>query len=243
VKKLLKHYFSGVSQQAIAELLGISQGTVSHWVGRFDEKATNNGLLNAAKEYGVLNEIEELRALSIELDKAGITTQEARTGVKIMKKFKKLGIEPSQHEMLVEVCAEVTDPGFIADALKLHQIKMESGLDYGEAIAQFEKTLQELSLAKGELEKVKVDLQDTTTKLEEQKKQLDSFQSTMDHFYQAAEKEFKRIKKELADKEKEAKVTQKEIKEVAALKADLSAQGLDIPLLIKLAKEFGHGKD
>ena len=241
VKKLLKNYFSGVSQQASADILGISQGSISHWVARFDKKATNNGLLNAAKEYGVLNEIVELRSLSVELDKDGITTQESRAGVKIVKKFKKLGIEPAQHEMLVEVCAKVQDSGFVASALKLHEIQAESGLGPDEALSQYQQTTQKLSLAKGELEKVKVDLQDTTTKVEEKK--IDSLQSTLDHLHEAVEKKFKTLKEEVADKEKEAKVTQKEIKEVAALKAALTKQGLDIPTLIKLAKEFGHGED
>ncbi len=242
VKKLLKNYFSGCSQQEIAHQLAISQGTISHWAERFNKRAIDKGLLNAAKEFGVLDEIVELRSLSVELDKAGITTHEAKTGVKIMKKFKKLGVEPEQHEALVEVCAQVKDPDFIGDALKLHRIKMESGLDYSAAIVKYEKTVQGLPQVNEKLEKAKAELEYTTGQVEEKKKQLDSLQSNLDHLKKAAEEKMKAIKKEVADKEKEVEVTKKEINEVAALKTELSKQGLDIPTLIKLAKELTNGK-
>lgn len=243
VKKLLKYYLSGFSQQVIAEMLGISQGSVSHWIERFSKQALKIGLLNAAKEYNVFEEIVELRALSVELDKAGMTTQEAKAGVKIIKKFKKLGIEPAKHEMLVEVCAQVKDPDFIANALKLHEIKLQSGLDYSEVIAQYEKTVQELPLVKAKLGKVEADLQDTTTKVEEKKNELNSLQSSLDKLNKLARERLKALKKEVTDKEKETKLTQKKIKQVAVLKADLLKQGLDIPTLIKIAKELMNGKE
>lgn len=242
VKKLLKYYFSGLSQQLIAEKVGISQGSVSHWVSKFEKKAINNGLLKAAKEHNVFDEIVELRALAVELDKAGMSTAEVKIGTKIMKKFKKLGIEPEQHEALVEVCAQVKDPDFIVDVLKLHQIKVESGVDYSEVIVQYEKTVQGLPLVKAKLGKVEADLHDAATKVEEKKKEIDSLQKKLDLACKLGKGWLAKIKKEVADKEKEAKLTQKEIKQVAVLKADLAKQGLDIPTLIKLAKEFGHGE-
>ena len=243
VKKILKCYFSGLSQSAIAEKLLISQGSVSHWVSRFNEEAIKNGLLSAAKEFSVLEEIVELRALSVELEKGGMTTKGAGVGVKIMKKFKKLGVDPAQHEELVEVCAQVKDPGFVESALKLHEIKLQSGLDYNEAIVKCEKTTQEITVAEAKLEKTKAELQDTTTKVEEKAKKINNLQNSLDKLSKAVEERLKALKKEVANKEKEAKVTQKEIKQVAVLKADLAKQGLDIPTLVKLAKEMGHGEN
>lgn len=44
-------------------------------------------------------------------------------------------------------------------------------------------------------------------------------------------------KQEVLVKMEEAKVTEKEIEEIAKLNADLDKKGLDIPTLVKLAKE------
>jgi predicted transcriptional regulator len=243
VKKILKLYFSGSSQQAIADKLGTSQGSVSHWVSRFDKEATNKGLLNAAKEFGVLEEIVELRALTVELEKGGMTAQEAGVGAKIMRKFKKLGVDPAKHEALVEVCTKVKDPDFITYALQLHQMKMESGLEYGEAIDKYDKSIKELTLAEEKLEKAKVDLQDITSQVEEKKKEYDHLENILENLGEVVQEKLKEFKKQVADKEKEAEVTMKEIEQTAAVKAELKKYGWDIPTFIKLVKEVfdGHG--
>ena len=118
----------------------------------------------------MFNEIQELRALSVELNQAGLTAVDAVAGLKIIKKFNKLGVEPAQHEPLVGVCGEVNDPGFVAAALKLHEIELKSGHSYDDAIFQYQETIQELPIAKGELGKAKVDLEDTLAKVADQKK-------------------------------------------------------------------------
>ncbi len=158
VKNLFKYYFSGWPQPKIAKKLGISQGSVSHWVTRFAEQAAGEGLLNATKEMNMFNEIQELRGLSVELNQAGLTTVDAAAGAKIIKKFNKLGVEPAQHELLIGVCSKMNDPGFVAAALKLHEIEVKSGHSYDHAILQYQKTLQELPVVKGDLAKAKADL-------------------------------------------------------------------------------------
>ena len=51
-----------------------------------------------------------------------------------------------------------------------------------------------------------------------------------------------KFEKDVPDKMQECEVAQEEIEQVAALKADLAKQGMDIPTLMKVAKEFKYGK-
>jgi len=65
--------------------------------------AKNRGLLNAGKEFGVENEVDALRSLAVEMTNANLTTQEAKQGVRIIREFSKLGVEPEHYTMLIEV--------------------------------------------------------------------------------------------------------------------------------------------
>ncbi len=55
------------------------------------------GLSAAGKEFGVYNEVDELRSLAVELDKTDISVQQAREGAKISQAFADLGVAPEQH--------------------------------------------------------------------------------------------------------------------------------------------------
>lgn len=240
VKNLLKYYFSGWPQPKIGNKLGIAQPSVSNWVGRFAKQAAEVGLINAAKEWDVVNEIQELRAIAVELYEAGLTTADALAGAKIIKKFIKLGVDPAQHEPLVGVCTKVNDPGFVPAALKLHEIELKTGQSYDVVMSQYQKAIQELPTVKGDLAKAKADLEETSAKVASQKKILDHLKDQHDLMCKKIKEVMDGYDEQVTNKMKECEVTQQEIDQVAALKAHLTKQGLDIATLMKLAKEFTH---
>lgn len=242
VRNLLKYYFSGWPQPKIAMKLGIAQGSVSHWATRFSKQAEDVGLLNAAKEWNMLNEIQELRAIVVELYEAGLTTADASAGAKIIKKFNKLGVKPEQHDELVGVCGEVHDSGFVSAALKLHEVELKTGQSYGYVMSQYQKTIQELPIVKGDLAKAKAELENTTSKVARQKKILSDLEDKYNLICKKVKETIAMYDKEVTDKMAECEVTQQEIDQVAALKAHLTKQGLDIATLMKLAKEFTNEK-
>jgi len=241
VKKLLKYYFSGLQQPVIAKKLGISQGSVSHWVEKFRKQAATDGLLNTAKEYDMFDEIQGLRSLSVELHKAGLTTEDAKAGVKIIKKFNHLGVEPAQHELLVEVCNEVNTPGFTEAALELCAIKSKSGLSCEEALSKYQQATQELPLAETKLAELKAKLETISAKVADKKKELRKIEDLYKLMVKKAEETIAKLDKDVTDKMTESEVNQEEIEQIASLKAELAKQGLDIPTLMKMAKEFSHG--
>jgi predicted transcriptional regulator len=75
ITKMMRYYFSGLSESEAAAKLGIDQSTVSLYVSRFKNRANEIGLVAAGKEFMVLNEVDSLRSLSVELSKAGLTVE------------------------------------------------------------------------------------------------------------------------------------------------------------------------
>lgn len=241
VSKILRGYFSGTPQCKIAKKAAVDQSTVSIYSSRFKQGAAEVGLLAAGKEFGVFNEINALRSLSIELSTCKLTVEEANQGLKIMKAFMKLGTRPEQHIALVKVCEEVDDPGFIHAALKLNRIETESNMSYEEAISKFERVMSELSLAENKLSKKQSKCKTLDDLIANGNQDLSNLEARLAQFQKDFKAKRLKLEQEFEDEKKELKVRSEEVKEVAKLKAELFKQGLDIPTLVKLAKEYNYG--
>lgn len=241
VAKIMRCYFSGMPQPEIAEKAGVDQSTISLYASRFRDMAEEIGLLPAGKEFGVFNEVNSLRSLSVELSKADLTVQEAKQGLNIMKAFLKLGVKPEQHTLLVRVCKGVSDPGFIQAAIKLSKIEAENHMSYEEAVSKLESAIASLPLAQKELEEVKFKLKTVNNSLALNSQKLKDLEAHVAQSDNEAKTKVAKTEQELTQKMRQLKVKQSEVEEVARLKAELARQGLDIPTLIKLAKEFEYG--
>lgn len=237
VAKILRHYFGGLPQIKIAKKSGVDQSSVSLYATRFKERVSEVGILAAGKEYGVMEEVDALRSLSVELQKAKLTVDEAKEGVKIIKAFIKLGASSAEHMTLVKVCKDVNDHGFVNAALKLAKIESDSKISYEEAVAGFDEMASQLPAMEKQIENRNIELSSIDSKLADRKQELTSLEERLVKLKKSAEDTLAQIKQEVLAKMEEAKVTESEIKEIAKLKADLDKKGLDIPTLVKLAKE------
>lgn len=244
VRRLLKGYFAGLPQPLIAGRLGISQASVSNWTARFRSEASANGLLETAEVYGMSDEVSELRSLAVELNQADLTVSDAREGVGIIKKFSGLGIKAEQHAVLIKVCGEVDDPGFIHAALKLGTIEQSSHLGYAEVLTKYENIASQLAGAEKQFKVTQAALKSASNALAGKKQELAAVNSQLEASQKNAKAEEQALEQQLAIKKKKLDVQGQEVDELAKLKAELAKQGLDIPTLIKLAKEFSdeHGK-
>lgn len=242
VSKILRNYFSGMPQCDIAKKAVVDQSTVSIYSSRLKQRAVEIGLLVAGREFGVFNEINTLRSLSVELSTCKLTVEEANQGLKIMKAFMKLGIAPEQHTALVKVCEEVDDPGFIHAALKLNRIETESNMSYKEAVSKFERVMSELSLAENKLSKKQSKCKSLDGLIANGNQDLSNLKTRLGQFRKDAKAKLAKLEQEFEDKKKELNVRSEEIKEVATLKTELSEQGLELPTLVRLAKEYSYGR-
>ena len=127
--KIIRLYFRGLTQGSIAEKTAVNQSSISHYSSRFKEIAKTKGLLNTGKEFGVENEIEALRSLAVEMADAGLTSEEAKIGLKIYKAFLKLEVSPDQHQNLIKVCSKINNQDFVHAAVKFTEIEDELELD------------------------------------------------------------------------------------------------------------------
>ena len=89
--------------------------------------AARNGILYAAKEFGVMKEVNDLRSLSVELLKNKLTVEEAREGLAAMKTFDDLGVPVSRHRELVKVVSKLEDPRFVPVAMELVKLESNTG--------------------------------------------------------------------------------------------------------------------
>ena len=241
VSRILRNYFSGMPQCEIAKKAVVDQSTVSIYSSRIKQRAAEVGLLAAAKEFGMFNEINALRSLSAELFTYKLTVEEANEGLKIMKAFTKLGIEPEQHTTLVKLCKEVDDPGFIHAALKLSRIETEGNMRYEEVVSRFERMTLELPSVENKLRKTQTKFKSLSDLIARRNQELSNLEARLAQLQKDAKAKLAKLEQEFKNKKKELDVRSEEVKEVAKLKAELGKQGLDIPTFVRLAKEYSYG--
>jgi len=234
----MRLYFAGIPQIEIAKKVGVDQSTVSLYSSQFKEIVEDSGLLAAGKELGVFNEVDNLRSLSVELYKSRLTVEEAKQGYEIIKAFLKLGISPEQHLTLIRVCQEVGDPGFVNVAVKLSKIEDLSKMSYEEIVSRFERVTSELPVAENKLREAQAKLKSTNNSLMQKNQELVNVEAHMVQLQKEAKAKEVKLEQEFSIKMKKLNVQYKEVETVAKLKTELCKQGLDLPILLKLAKEF-----
>jgi len=238
ISRILRYYFSGVPQPAIARRVGVDQSTVSLYASSFRLVATEVGLLAAGKEFNVFEEVSELRSLSVELLKVNLTAEDAREGVKIIRAFNRLGIGPDQHIKLVQVCKKVDDEGFITSVLRFGEIEDNLDKDYHQIMSEFESAASQLPLSEKKLEEKKAELGSLNNILTKKKSELAGIQSQLVQFREEALAEKTRLNAELEAEMRRFGVKEQEVKEATKLKSELAKRGLNLSTLIKVAEEF-----
>jgi len=241
VSRILRLFFSGMPQLDIAEKARVDQSTVSIYASRFRRRADEVGLLTAGKEFGVFNEVSALRSLSVELTQANLTLEEAKEGLRIFKIFMELGIEPEQHTALVKACKAIDDPCFVQAAVKLSRVEAEAKMTYEEATSRFENATSALSSTEGKLKAAQAELEAFNTIIGQRKQEAAGLEAHIAHLQKEGDNRKTSLEKEFEAKKKQLQVNQAEVDEVATLKKQLGRNGLDIPTLVKLAKEYGYG--
>jgi len=238
VSKILRGYFSGLPQTVIAKKVAVDQSSVSIYASELKRLAARAGVLAAGKEFGVNNEVDTLRSLSVELYKAGLTAVDARQGLTIIRAFHRLGIEPEQHALLVKVCKEVGDADFVKAAIKLTDLENTTGMSFDKAICRFKEVSTQLPPLEDRLEARETKLKSIEANIKERQQELANLDRALIQLREESEKAIHEREAELSKKMKRLSIKEGEINEVARLKSNLAKQDLDIPTLVKLAQEF-----
>jgi predicted transcriptional regulator len=242
VSRILSHFFRGVSQTAIATVCGVDQSTVSLYASRFKILASRIGVLGAGKEFGVFNEVNSLRSLSVELAKAKLTVEEARRGLRMIQLFTDMGIPPERHADLVELCRKIDEPLFIQAALEVAKAEQEMGMNYDGMVRSAGKLAREIHMKNDELKTLQAELASVNRLLTERKAETSAMDRNLAKLRQDAEYEEKELRNKLTKMKMKCKVEEEQLAEFISLKADLVKSGITIAILKELAKEFINDK-
>jgi len=154
VLKMFSLYFQGFSQTDIANKLKITQASVSIHVSKFKSLAEQQGIMAAAEEYGVMDQIAVLYDLATELKKAKLTAEEAKAGLKMELLFQEYGVEQEEYGHLIETCEKLKKEDCFKAALELNQLEKGTGLSYGELVNEYKGFTDQLAQAHENLEKI-----------------------------------------------------------------------------------------
>jgi len=228
---LLRDYFAGINQVEIATRNGVDQSSVSNYTQRLKQRASDIGLSAAAKEFGVMNEIDSLRSLAVELKKTNSSIEGAKEGLHFSGLVKKLGVGPDEYPDLISMCRRAKDQGFVDAALRLKRLEENTGAPYEMVVSRFEELVPKVQSLQQKKEQLEGDIGQLTSAEAAAKLRLSQIQAT-------EEKERARQEAALKDMMARSSVCTRQIEEVSKLKRELAEAGLDLPTITKLASEF-----
>ena len=238
IRSLLKLYFAGCPQVVIQQKTGVNQSTVSDYANDFKQAAATQGLMAAAKEYGIMDEVDALRSLSVELYKEDLTAADAREGADIIKHFKKQGVLPADHKFLVAACKSANAPSFSQAVVELGKIMAQTGLSYAQSIKAYKDSLASLSKTNQQLAGATGQLADKQMQLGNLNSQVMAAQTKLAQEVKQAQQQEAQMAGEIASGMKNKKVKEADIDEVVALRTAMAGTGLDVATLIFIAEEF-----
>jgi len=144
--KVLHLYFSGFPQMKIGEKCWVHQSTISRYAQKFEEKASAEGIVAAAKEYGIMDEVMALRSLATDLYKSKTSIEEAKSGVKMVTLFNSLGVPPEEFKVLAKMFKKLKDPDFPKAGMKIIKLEEATGKEYTEIVSEFEQLDEEIAV-------------------------------------------------------------------------------------------------
>jgi len=152
-----------LTYEEIRERTGVSMGIISETVSEFKKKAREMSLEEAARIFGVKDEVSALLDLSKDLKEAGITVSEAKRGACLLAKLDEMNVKIDDVESWINLCREISQPNFPANefveaAIKLSKLERETGLDYKHLISEYEWKLGKLKQAQVTIETLKEEI-------------------------------------------------------------------------------------
>lgn len=136
VSKMLRMYFHGFTQTAIAKKLGVNQATVWLYVNEFTAMVELEGLETAAKEHGIMNIVKEFHSLGAECQKSGLTIAEAKKALKMAVVLEECGVHEDEFLDAVQTFIQLKKDGFLEAAVELKIIEDGSGKSFYEIMEE-----------------------------------------------------------------------------------------------------------
>lgn len=193
--RILRLYFQGLTHSALEEKLKVNQSTVSLYISEFTAMAELEGLEAAAKEYGVMNIVQELHSLGAECKKSSLCVEDAKKALKVAEVLDECGVPEDSYKDAVQTFIKLNNEEFLAAAMELHKIEESSGKFFNEIVKEASITQTKTQQANKELaatqEKIGMAKQTLAAVLQQQtvtEKELQQFMQKTGVYLQRLEK-------------------------------------------------------
>jgi len=135
-------YLRGLGQSEMARRLNVSQSTVSAVVSRFEKEASGSSLEAACARRGLRGLLDELRSLSVDMKRAGLTADEARTACRLKEEISKFGGDIDILEDMIAVYRKIAPEGypiedFVKATVEMVRLEKESRKGYGDLLDEY----------------------------------------------------------------------------------------------------------
>ncbi len=175
--QIVRLYLQGVSQSKISQEMHVSQSTVSQAILRYKKDTKQTSITTASTKAGVADTVEQLRSLSANLTRAGITVDEANRACELKQELDRIGIDFHTLSQLLAVCRRITPTDFpISDfvqaIIQMARIEKAFNKTYQEIVSEYEEKHTQLNTLNTEIKKANDSLTQTTRRENEERANL-----------------------------------------------------------------------
>lgn len=236
---ILGHLYSDIENRS-----GVSHGSVVNIV-----KELECGKL--AIPGNSFDQVDDLRQLSVDLNKRGLEPSQALLGVLLFDRLRALGITPELVDRWSELAKKVlpadsaaTD--FIEAALRLDQLEKSEGKPFGTLATEYVKLKEGVSRLKAETGSLGENKKALTREAETLRSKIESLEGTKNRLENAVEiqtTKFNELKSRTKEIEEEKSRLSKETQDLRARRTKLSSEVGDKEQLLKRLNAIGLSEE
>jgi predicted nucleic acid-binding Zn-ribbon protein len=223
--EVAQYYLLGHTYKEIEAQTGVSHGSITNIVQELE-----NGKLEIPGT--PFDQVNDLRHVSLDLKKKGLSTSQAVLGLLIFEKVHDLDIVPEQFDQCSQLITKFNQPDFPAGdflraALKLCQLEKSEGKTFEIVTEEYEKAkekLGKLNVETGSLEEKRVILSQEVASTSAQLQQLENAKFKLDTQVNALADEVKGLQSIVEGSKSVRTALNEEIQELQQKKVKLSSQ-------------------
>jgi len=241
--RVIKLFLTGLSYDEIAQQAGIAKGSVVNIINEFRE-----GFLPVPPD--MTEYIDTLRQVAVDLRKSNTSIAQVKSCLRLNAKLKEIGVSNEDAEQWLDICDDIASPTvstgqFVSAALELAQLSSDSGLSYGDVIADYNTKLNSSKELDKEVEQRNGQLNEIRLKNKEEReqatKELDSITRAIAVAQDNLSKQKDDLKSRLDEYLVQNKLSWKKVNTVVALlDTELSISGLKKREIDDLSKRISH---
>jgi chromosome segregation ATPase len=236
---ILGHLYSDIENRS-----GVSHGSVVNIV-----KELECGKL--AIPGNSFDQVDDLRQLSVDLNKRGLEPSQALLGVLLFDRLRALGITPELVDRWSELAKKVLPADFAATdfieaALRLDQLEKSEGKPFGTLATEYVKLKEGVSRLKAETGSLGENKKTLTREAETLRSKIESLEGTKNRLENAVEiqtTKFNELKSRTKEIEEEKSRLSKETQDLRARRTKLSSEVGDKEQLLKRLNAIGLSEE